>query len=207
MYQRTSVRRAAGAAVTAAAITGALALTAGGAASAAATAAFLEPRQLPPHSSSQWTAGPVVTGLPEYEVFCLDGALPDRGVSFREYWTEYDTWAVQFVVTSPSESAARTVAATVEKAVRGCAGAYLRENPRGRADWEDYGRIDVEEGAHVYGVHTAHPDSEHGVSLFGVGRDGTTVTVVKWAETGTLAQAPVAAFGKTTATAVDLLYG
>ncbi|MEU6893562.1 hypothetical protein ABZ934_17520 [Streptomyces sp. NPDC046557] len=41
--------------------------------------------------------------------------------------------------------------------------------------------------------------------LYGIGRDGATVTVVKWGRMGTLADAPVAAFKKTTATAVNKL--
>ena len=54
-------------------------------------------------------------------------------------------------------------------------------------------------------MHTSIPDSEPSVHLFGVGRDGRTVTVVSWAEMGDLGQAPVTAFKKTTKTAVDKL--
>lgn len=97
------------------------------------------------------------------------------------------------------------MAASLERKVAACAADWLRTTPGGTASWQDFGKLPVEEGAHVYGVHTAVPDSEPGVHLFGIGRDGATVTVVKWGQMGTLPDAPVAAFGKTTTTAVDKL--
>jgi hypothetical protein len=44
------------------------------------------------------------------------------------------------------------------------------------------------------------------VSLFSVGRDGRTVTYVRWAQMGTFAHAQVADFKATTVTAVNKLY-
>nr|WP_251057427.1 hypothetical protein [Streptomyces sp. ISL-94] len=41
--------------------------------------------------------------------------------------------------------------------------------------------------------------------LYGIGRDGSTVTVVKWGQRGHLSDAPVPAFKKTTTTAVNKL--
>ena len=46
----------------------------------------------------------------------------------------------------------------------------------------------------------------HGHRLLSVGRDGRTVTVVQWGQMGDFGDAPVAAFKKTTTTAVNKLY-
>ncbi|MFK0201495.1 hypothetical protein [Streptomyces lavendulae] len=75
----------------------------------------------------------------------------------------------------------------------------------GGASWQDHGKLAVEEGAHVYGVDTPIPDSEPGVHLYGIGRDGSTVTVVMWGQMGHLTDAPVPAFRKPTTTAVNRL--
>jgi hypothetical protein len=207
MYQRTSIRMA----VVAAAVAGlGLAVTAAAPTQAAAAKPaapkFLAAKELPPHPGSAWYAGGITKGLPEFDVFCLDGVLPQKGASHRQFWTEYDTGAIQLVVKAASNKSARALAAKAEKSIRNCATDFMREYPEGEADWQNYGKLKVENGAHVYGVHTAVPDSEHGVHLFGVGRDGRTVTVVRWGEMGTLDQAPVKAFKKTTRTAVAKLY-
>ncbi|MEU9940917.1 hypothetical protein [Streptomyces lavendulae] len=75
----------------------------------------------------------------------------------------------------------------------------------GGASWQDHGKPAVEEGAHVYGVDTSIPGSEPGLHPYGIGRDGSTVTVVMWGQMGHLADAPVPAFRKTTTTAVNRL--
>ncbi|GAA4921379.1 hypothetical protein ACFPM3_01690 [Streptomyces coeruleoprunus] len=190
--------------------TGASASASSGTAEARAAVAapgFLAPRDLPPATGTVWSAGKVTKGLPDVRVFCLDKVLPGKGATWhRQFGTDLDTWAVQVSVTAPSASAAAKLAADAEKAAANCAADWLRRTPGGTASWQDYGKLKVEEGAHVYGVHTGVPDSEHGVHLFGIGRDGRTVTVVKWAQMGTLEHAPVAAFKKTTVTAVNKLH-
>lgn len=197
------------AAVTAAAAA-AVALTAPGTAQAepvrTGAPAFLSPGQLPPHPFSPWYAGEVAPGLPEPPVFCLEGALPERGSWHRQFHTEFDTGAVQVTVRTSGIGAARRLAAEAEASVRGCAADFRERYPGASAQWKDYGRVDVEEGAHVYGVHTAPPESEYGIHLFGVGRDGRTVTVVAWGRMGTFEDAPVKDFKETTRTAVDKLY-
>ncbi|WP_329194357.1 MULTISPECIES: hypothetical protein [unclassified Streptomyces] len=181
-------------------------LLAGPATASAATApGFLDGTDLPAHPSSPWHAGKVTKGLPESAPFCLEGALPAAGSWHRAFGTDYDTGATQLSVRTASGAAAATLAASLERKVAACAADWLRTTPGGTASWQDFGKLPVEEGAHVYGVHTAVPDSEPGVHLFGIGRDGATVTVVKWGQMGTLPDAPVAAFGKTTTTAVDKL--
>ncbi|HEV7626856.1 MAG TPA: hypothetical protein VGO89_10175 [Streptomyces sp.] len=166
---------------------------------------FLAPSDLPPHSSSSWWAGKVTAGLPDPEPFCLEGELPAGKSHHRQFHTDLDTNATQVSVTAASATAAGKLARSLEKTVAGCAADWLRGTPGGTASWQDYGAVAAGNGAHVYGVHTSIPDSEPGVHLFGVGRDGKTVTVVRWAEIGNLGQAPVSDFKRTTRTAVNKL--
>ncbi|MFJ6936212.1 hypothetical protein [Streptomyces sp. NPDC101132] len=172
---------------------------------AAAAPGFLTGRDLPKHPTSPWSTGKVTKGLPEFLPFCLDRTLPSTGAWHRVFGTEYDTGAEQISVRAASSPAAAKLASALEKKVAACAADWLRKTPGGTASWNDYGKLRVEEGAHVYGVHTAVPDSEHGVHLFGIGRDGATVTVVSWHQMGDLGTAPVSAFKKTTVTAVNKL--
>ncbi|WP_175407426.1 hypothetical protein [Streptomyces sp. TRM64462] len=196
-------------ALVAAVATGALLLPLTGAAQAKAPSAapgFLAPADLPP-ASTDWHGGPVTKGTPEFPPFCLDKVLPAKGATWhRQFGTELETGAVQISVTAPSTTAARRLAAAAGKAAADCAADWLRRTPGGTASWADYGKLAVEEGAHVYGVHTSIPESEPGVHLIGVGRDGRTVTVVQWGQMGDLSDAPVPAFKRTTATAVNKLH-
>ncbi|WP_406182001.1 hypothetical protein [Streptomyces sp. NBC_01006] len=174
----------------------ALALTAPG---------FLGAADLPPHPTSPWHAGKVTKGLPETAPFCLDGVIPAAGSWHRNFGTDLDTGAVQVSVRASSDSAAARLTRNLERQVAACAADWLRAHPDGTADAKDYGTLPVEEGAHVYGVHVSIPDSEPGVHLFGIGRDGSTVTVVQWGQMGDLSDAPVPAFKRTTTTAVNRL--
>ncbi|MFF4851428.1 hypothetical protein [Streptomyces sp. NPDC001194] len=172
---------------------------------ALAAPGFLGAADLPPQPSSPWHAGKVTKGLPETPPFCLDGALPATGSWHRHFGTDLDAGAVQVSVRASSDAAAARLARDLERQVAACAADWLREHPEGTARSRDYGALPVEEGAHVYGVHTSIPDSEPGVHLFGIGRDGSTVTVVQWGRMGDLGDAPVAAFKRTTTTAVNRL--
>lgn len=200
-------RRTVTTALAALATAAALVLTGSTGATAAAPApGFLTGTDLPPHPGSPWYAGDVTKGLPESAPFCLDGVLPAAGSWHRAFGTEYDTGAVQVSVRSSSAAAAAQLATALERKVAACAADWLRATPGGTASWQDYGPLAVEEGAHVYGVHTSLPESEPGVHLFGIGRDGATVTVVQWGQMGYLSEAPVPAFRKTTRTAVHKLH-
>ncbi|MGI5253678.1 hypothetical protein [Actinacidiphila glaucinigra] len=205
----TLVRRAA---VTVMSTVAATSLLAAGSAEAGATAAptaaprFLAPKELPPYPNSPWYADRVKSGLPEGGTACTLRGLPRKGVSHRSFWTELDTNAQQVTFTTKNSKAARDLAAELRKSVRSCAARFLAQNPGSQADWKDFGGLAVEEGAHVYGVHVAPPESEHNVRLYGIGRDGRTVTVVEWGQMGTLDQIPLKAFKKTTRTAVNKLY-
>ena len=166
---------------------------------------FLAPSDLPVHPSSPWSAGKVTSGLPDPEPFCMEGALPSKRSHHREYHTDLDTNATQVSVTAASSTAAAKLARSLQRNVAECAADWLRETPGGTASWQDYGAVRVEEGAHVYGVHVSIPESEPSVHLFGVGRDGRTVTAVRWGQMGDLEHAPVAAFKQTTRKAVQKL--
>ncbi|MEU4968361.1 hypothetical protein [Streptomyces smyrnaeus] len=167
---------------------------------------FLTADDLPPHASSPWYEGPVTKGLPDPEPFCVDGAVPNTaGTYHRLFGTDYDTHASQVGVKAASAKAAGELAAELERRVANCAADWLRDHPGSSASWDDYGTVDVGDSAHIYGVHTAPPESEHGVNMFAVIRKGAKVTVVRWAEMGTLEHAPVAAFRTTTTKAAARL--
>ncbi|SCK08455.1 hypothetical protein [Streptomyces sp. WMMB 322] len=166
---------------------------------------FLSPADLPPHPSSPWFAGKVTAGLPDTEPFCVEGELPASRSHHREFHTELDTNATQVGVVAASTGAAKKLAASLKKSVAACAADWLRETPGGTASWDDYGGLAVGNGAHVYGVSVSVPESETNVHLFGVGRDGKAVTVVRWGQMGDLGDAPLADFKRTTRTAVSKL--
>lgn len=166
---------------------------------------FLDAADLPPHGSSDWVAGDIVRGLPEHPTFCTWEALGQGTSWHREYHTEFDTHANQITVRAKSESAATQLESDLAAAVTDCAPDWLRENPGGTASWQYYGPTSGGDSAVVYGVHTSIPDSEPGVHLYGIGRDGRVVTVVQWGQMGNLSDAPVSEFTGTTTTAVENL--
>ncbi len=125
----------------------------------------------------------------------------------RQYWTEYDTNATQVTVVERSEQRARDFAALLRKDLADCAAKLMRQNPDVTATEKYYGRLNVEEGAHVYGIHTTSSTvGSSDIGLYSVGRDGTTVTLVRWAQLGNFQHAQVADFKNTTVTAVNKLY-
>ncbi|MFE8989781.1 hypothetical protein ACFYMI_18485 [Streptomyces collinus] len=166
---------------------------------------FLEPADLPPHPTSPWYAGPVTAGQPDPLPTCVGDALPSI-TTHRDYWTEYDTSAQQITVVERSEQRAKDFAALLRKDLAGCAKKLMRQDPDITAKQKYYGRLNVEEGADVYGIHTASAWGSSDIGLFSVGRDGTTVTVVRWSQMGTFQHAQVADFKATTVTAVNKLY-
>ncbi|MEV6103520.1 hypothetical protein AB0M28_02250 [Streptomyces sp. NPDC051940] len=169
---------------------------------------FLEPGELPPHPASEWFAQPVAAGLPEYPVFCLDGAglLPRHGASHREFGTEFDTGALQLVFRTGGADAAKRLTAKLSASLHECAEDFEDRIEGGWAEGRAFGPVPAEDGGRVFGVATSAPESEYGISLFGVARDGATVTVVKWSQMGGFSDAPVEEFKSTTATAVTKLY-
>ncbi|MGX1560004.1 hypothetical protein [Streptomyces sp. NPDC055506] len=175
------------------------------AAPAAATPRFLEPAELPPHPTSPWYAGPVTAGQPDPLPVCVGEALPSIA-SHRSYWTEFDTSAQQITVVERTEQRAKDFAALLREDITGCAEKLMEQDPDLTATQKSYGRLNVEEGAHVYGLHTASAWGSSDIGLFSVGRDGRTVTVVLWGQMGNFQHAQVADFKATTVTAVNKLY-
>ncbi|MFI1677188.1 hypothetical protein [Streptomyces sp. NPDC020607] len=173
----------------------------------AAAPKFLSASQLPPHPTSAWTAGPATEGFPE----ALGGCVSTEGVldyeyRHREFRTDLETNAVQLTVVTDSAAHAKALAKHYDDLVRTCADRIEESSPDIKAEGRDYGKLPVEEGARVRGLHTETSYGATDISLTSVGRDGRTVTVVRWAQMGDFGDAPVAAFKKTTTTAVNKLY-
>ncbi|MFI5796564.1 hypothetical protein [Streptomyces sp. NPDC051677] len=169
---------------------------------------FLSAADLPPHPSSAWTAGEIIAGAsPDTEADpCLGTALGDgRDSWYRDFRTDLDTSARQVSVELSSVSAAKRRFSSVNEHIKSCAARIEQADPEVTAKLKDYGKLNVEEGAHVYGLHTETSWGATDIHLLSVGRDGTRVTVVNWGQLGDFDDAPVKAFKKTTVTAVNKL--
>lgn len=184
-----------------------LAVLATAPAQAAAQPAFLAASQLPP-SSTPWTATPVFTGVPENGgALCAEYKIPAQNTRYREFGTELDTNAVQITTVARTEADAVKLVDTLRKSLAGCGTRLERQNPGLDAVSAYHGKLAVEEGAWVYSLDTADPQiGNTDIHLFSVGRDGRTVTFVRWGQMGDLADAPLAGFRTTTKTAVNKLY-
>ncbi|BCL23812.1 hypothetical protein ACPCBX_05055 [Streptomyces tuirus] len=196
-------------ALTVAALAAGTVLTApaAGAAPKAAAPTFLSASQLPPHPTSAWTAGPVTEGFPEELGFCVSTeGVPSYDYRHRQFRTDLDTGAVQLTVVADTAALAKALAKHYDDLIRTCADRIEQNDPDVEAEGRDYGTLPVEEGAHVRGLHTETSWGATDISLLSVGRDGRTVTVVQWGQMGDFDDAPVAAFKKTTTTAVNKLY-
>ncbi|MFF1548169.1 hypothetical protein [Streptomyces sp. NPDC058291] len=169
---------------------------------------FLSAADLPTYPGSSWTAGKIADGAsPDVKMDrCLAKALGDGSNSWhRDFRTDLDASARQVSVQSSSVSAAKGRYTRINQDIKSCAGRIEQADPEAEATLRDYGRLDVEEGAHVYGLHTETSSGATDIRLLSVGRDGTRVTVVDWGQMGDFGDAPVKAFKKTTVTAVDKL--
>lgn len=193
------------AAVTTAAVAMTVASLTATSATAASAPAFLSASELPA-SSTPWTADPVRPGLPEYSM-CTEGAAPQGRTRHREFRTELDTTARQTTTVAPTKAKARALAAKLRRSVETCLDRLKAQYPDIEGETLHHGVIDVEEGAHVYSIDTAHPEvGSTDIALFSVGRDGRTVTVVEWGQLGDLDGAPLAGFQQTARTAVAKLH-
>ncbi|MFE9906570.1 hypothetical protein [Streptomyces clavifer] len=176
-------------------------------AQAAAQPAFLAASQMPP-SSTLWTATQVFTGVPENGgVLCAPYKIPAQNTRYREFSTELDTNGVQVTTVARTEADAVKLVDTLRGALAGCGPLLEQQNPGLQAVSASHGKLAVEEGAWVYSLDTADP--QIGISdihLFSVGRDGRTVTLVRWGQMGDLEDAPLTAFRTTTKTAVNKLH-
>ncbi|MFE2208218.1 hypothetical protein [Streptomyces rubiginosohelvolus] len=167
---------------------------------------FLSASQLPA-SPTPWTAGPVRKGVPADGSVCTTGIAPAAGSRHRDFRTELDTNARQTITVAPTTAKARKLAAELRSALETCLDRLKEQDPGLEGEAFYQGRINVEEGAHVYSIDTSYPEvGSTDIALYSVGRDGRTVTVVEWGQMGELDGAPLEGFKKTTRTAVAKLH-
>ncbi|MFG2715412.1 hypothetical protein ACGFX2_33400 [Streptomyces goshikiensis] len=157
--------------------------------------------------TESWRAAQVVRGWGgSYE--CLDGwpeGRPEVNVWNREFTTAETAFAQQKVVVFATEAEAIAFADTTRRNYADCANGPQR--PGVTATGYDHGVVDVEEGATLQGMHTfdANAPERPGFNyLWGVGRDGDTVTLALWSSYW--GEPPVAAWKNTLRTAVNKLY-
>ncbi|MFF3318035.1 hypothetical protein ACFYV5_21350 [Streptomyces sp. NPDC003035] len=176
-------------------------------AQAAAQPAFLAASQMPP-SSTPWTATQVLTGVPENGgALCAPYKIPAQNTRYREFTTELDTNGVQITTVARTEADAVKLVDTLRKALAGCGPLLEQQNPGLHAVSAYHGKLAVEEGAWVYSLDTADPQiGITDIHLFSVGRDGRTVTLVRWGQMGDFKDAPLPDFRTTTRTAVNKLW-
>ncbi|MEU8096526.1 hypothetical protein ACWCQF_19750 [Streptomyces rubiginosohelvolus] len=175
-------------------------------AAAPAQPKFLSASQLPA-SHTPWTAGPIRKGVPAEGAVCTTGIAPAAGSRHRDFRTELDTNARQTITVAPTTAKAKALAAELRGALETCLDRLKEQDPGLEGEAFYQGRINVEEGAHVYSIDTSYPEvGSTDIGLYSVGRDGRTVTVVEWGQMGELDGAPLEGFKKTTRTAVAKLH-
>ncbi|MBK3603409.1 hypothetical protein JHN50_08020 [Streptomyces sp. MBT98] len=175
-------------------------------AAAPAQPKFLSASQLPA-SHTPWTAGPIRKGVPAEGSVCTTGIAPAAGTRHRDFRTELDTNARQTITVAPTTAKAKALAAELRSALETCLDRLKEQDPGLEGEAFYQGRINVEEGAHVYSIDTSYPEvGSTDIGLYSVGRDGRTVTVVEWGQMGELDGAPLEGFKKTTRTAVAKLH-
>ncbi|CAM5243636.1 hypothetical protein SBADM41S_00641 [Streptomyces badius] len=167
---------------------------------------FLSAGQLPA-SHTPWTADPVRQGRARGRVRVHRWDHPAAGTRHRDFRTELDTNARQTITVAATTAQAKKLAADLRSAVETCLDRLKEQEPGLEGEAFYQGRINVEEGAHVYSIDTSYPEvGSTDIGLFSVGRDGRAVTVVEWGQMGELDGAPLKGFKKTTRTAVAKLY-
>lgn len=205
MPKHTRTGALAALAVATLAVGAALVAAPAGAATKVPAPRFLSASQLPPHPSSDWTADKVTDGVPEEMRYCFGDALLAHDSRYRTFRTDLETNAQQLNVVVGNSAKAKALATRLNKEIRSCA-ERSDADPEIEAEYRSYGTLPVEEGARVHGLATRASWGAMDISLVSVGRDGGTVTVVRWGQMGDFTGAPVKAFKKTTTTAVNKLY-
>ncbi|MEU0311895.1 hypothetical protein, partial [Streptomyces cyaneofuscatus] len=140
-------------------------------------------------------------------VLCAPYKIPAQNTRYREFSTELDTNGVQVTTVARTEADAVKLVDILRGALAGCGPLLEQQNPGLQATSASHGKLAVEEGAWVYSLDTADP--QIGISdihLFSVGRDGRTVTLIRWGQIGDLEDAPLTTFRTTTKTAVNKLH-
>lgn len=154
------------------------------AAPAPALPKFLSAGQLPA-SLTPWTAGPVRQGVPSEGSVCTAGIAPAAGTRHRDFRTELDTGARQTITVAATTARAKALAAELRSALETCLDRLKERDPGLEGEAFYQGRVDIEEGAHVYSIDTSYPEvGSTDIGLYSVGRDGRAVTVVEWGQAG-----------------------
>ncbi|MER5712255.1 hypothetical protein [Streptomyces sp. NPDC002122] len=136
-----------------------------------------------PKDGTTWYGAPAARGWNNLTAcfgFWPEGQAPEVNVWSREVATSETAAGIQNTVVFDTEVEAITFAARARQAYADCPRSY--EGPNNSVTAYDYGTVDVEEGAAVFGMREeALWDSGiYHNYLFGVGRDGDTVTLIEW---------------------------
>ncbi|WP_053694162.1 hypothetical protein [Streptomyces sp. WM6372] len=136
-----------------------------------------------PKDGTTWYGSPASRGWTDLSTctgFWPDHHRPEVNVWHREVNTSETASGIQNTVVFETEAEAIAFAARARQAYADCP-VREGERPNVIATGYDYGAVDVEEGATVQGMRIAYTFSEqYHNHLFGVGRDGDTVTLVEW---------------------------
>ncbi|MFI1064128.1 hypothetical protein ACH4TC_19860 [Streptomyces spororaveus] len=155
-----------------------------------------------------WTAPPVQRGWGQSYDCLTDWQVrqPEVNVWHREFTTAETATAEQKVVVFATEAEAIAFAEAARQNYADCPD-RRNQRPGITATGYDHGAVDVEEGATLQGMYTFDHEAQerpHFNYLFGVGRDGDTVTLVRWSSYW--GAPPVEAWKKVLHTAVIKLY-
>lgn len=164
---------------------------------------FLDPSDMPPDPFSAWYGSSGPSEGPYWPLCGEAVSLPEENVWNASYSTPETAGGSQVSVVLPTEADAVAFGAHVEASVTGCKARMEQERPDRPVTFWDHGQLNVEEGAHVYGI-GFQGGWGYQNQLVSVGRDGNTVTVVSWESNW--GNPPVEAFKTTTVTAVNKLY-
>ncbi|MEU9164674.1 hypothetical protein AB0D29_30920 [Streptomyces sp. NPDC048424] len=155
-----------------------------------------------------WSAPPVQQGWgASYD--CLEDwswQRPEVNVWHREFTTAETATAEQKVVVFATEAEAVAFADAARQNYADCP-RRRNERPDLKATGYDHGVVNVEEGATLQGMSTFDTDAQERPDfnyLWGVSRDGDTVTLVRWSSYW--GAPPVAAWKNVLRTAVNKLY-
>ncbi|MFF5505649.1 hypothetical protein ACF1E9_12485 [Streptomyces roseolus] len=136
-----------------------------------------------PKDGTTWYGLPAVRGwntMTACSGFWPQGQAPEVNVWSREVATSETAAGVQNTVVFETEAEAIAFATRARQAYADCPRDY--EGPDTLVTGYDYGTVNVEEGAAVLGMRTqaAWDSGIYHNHLFGVGRDGDTVTLIEW---------------------------
>ncbi|MGQ0630927.1 MAG: hypothetical protein ACT4P1_07780 [Sporichthyaceae bacterium] len=165
---------------------------------------FLSKSELPQSGKiGKWTASKIKDGLPKPQYTCVKGILPRGSSQFRTFLGSglVNPEFRETVTLYNSVADAKTIVKKLKKAVANCDDRL--DDVTGITSYGTFGTAD---GLAVYGVFTAPPDSEFGLQLFGIGREGNAVVVTSLGQAGKKADAPAGAFVATSKRALKKVY-